>query len=266
MRSAVRLYTFIDLDDTLFQTLPKCPPGEPNRCVAFRKDGAPLSYMTRRQERLFEILDAAGTMIPVTARNLDAFRRVRLSFTSFAILDFGGVILQPDGHPEPAWDGQIRPQAQANGPALEELLASLVGFIERHRLGVRARIIHDFDMPLYIVMKHPDADLATLRRISDECLPTLDLQNCFVHANHNNLSLVPKHLGKEHAVHFLLERLGGDVLSVGIGDSLSDLPFLGLCDFMMAPRGTQLASALGVTSPAASPSSVSERDSPGGRP
>jgi hypothetical protein len=262
----VQLYTFIDLDDTLFQTLPKCPPGEPNRCVAFRKDGAPLSYMTRRQERLFEILAAAGTLIPVTARNSGSFGRVRLSFSSFAILDFGGVILQPDGRPDAAWDAQIRLQARASAPVLEELLRSLVGFIERHCLGVRARIIHDFDMPLYIVMKHPGGDLTALGRIIDDCLPTLDLRECFVHANHNNLSLVPKHLGKEHAVRFLLERLGGDVLSVGIGDSLSDVPFLSLCDFMMAPRGTQLASALGVTSPAASPSSVSQTAAPAARP
>ena len=27
----MRVYTFLDLDDTLFQTLPKCPPDEPRR-------------------------------------------------------------------------------------------------------------------------------------------------------------------------------------------------------------------------------------------
>jgi hypothetical protein len=241
----VQIYTFFDLDDTLFQTLPKCPPGEPNRCVAFRKDGAPLSYMTGRQERFFEALAAAGTLIPVTARNLDAFRRVTLPFTSFAVLDFGGVILQPDGHPDPAWDAEIRPQAVAAGAELNSLLAALQRFIEQHGLGVRARIISDFGMPLYIVMKHPDGDLTTLRRIIDDCLPSLELKRFFVHANHNNLSLVPRYLGKEHAVRFLLQSFGSEALSVGVGDSLSDVPFLRLCDFMMVPRGTQLSETIG---------------------
>ena len=240
----MRIHTFIDLDDTLFQTLPKCPPGEPNRCVAFRKDGAPLSYMTWRQERVFETLAAAGPLIPVTARNLDAFRRVHLPFSSFAVLDFGGVILQPDGAPDPVWDTELRPRAQAMSSEMDRLLGLLTVFVEKSCLGVRARIISDFDMPLYIVMKHPDADVAALQRIIDECLPEIDLQRFFVHANHNNLSLVPRHLGKEHAVRFLLERLGPEALSLGIGDSLTDLPFLRLCDFMMIPRGTQLAVAV----------------------
>jgi hypothetical protein len=244
-RLLVPIYTFLDLDDTLFQTLPKCPPGEPSRCVAFRKDGAPLSYMTRRQEQFFEALAAAGTLVPVTARNLDAFRRVTLPFTSFAVLDFGGVILQPDGTPDRAWDAEIRPQAVKAGSELNALLAALERFIEQHGLGVRACIISDLDMPLYIVMKHPDGDLTTLRRVINDCLPALDVERFLVHANHNNLSLVPRYLGKECAVRFLLNRFGSEALCLGVGDSLSDVPFLLLCDFMIVPRGTQLSEAIG---------------------
>lgn len=237
----MQLYAFLDLDDTLFQTLPKCPPGDAGRAVAFRKDGAPLSYMTGRQERLFELLGTIGTIVPVTARNLDAFRRVRLPFTSLAILDFGGVVLLPDGTLDAAWDARIRPQALAAAPALEAALESLSRFIERHTLGVTARIIRDFEMPLYVVMKHPDGDLAALDRVAAH-LTELWLDGFFVHANGNNLSVVPCFLGKEHAVQYVLERhvAGKDALSIGIGDSLSDVPFLRRCDFMMTPRGTQL--------------------------
>ena len=99
-------------------------------------------------------------------------------------------------------------------------------------------------MPLYIVMKHPAGDLAALGRVADECLPRLDLARFFVHFNHNNLSLAPRHLGKEHAVRFLRDRLGTDILTIGVADSLSDVPYLSLCDAMMTPRATQLAGAI----------------------
>jgi hypothetical protein len=242
----VKVYAFLDLDDTLFQTLPKCPPGEACRAAAFRKDGAALSYMTRRQERLFEVLGSIGTIIPVTARNLDSFRRVDLPFTSMAILDFGGVVLLPGGQPDPDWDARVRPQALAVGAALERLVGSVIDFVERKKLAARARVIHDFDMPLYAVMKHPDGDVRTLERIAAEHLPTQPLDDFCVHANGNNLSIVPRFLGKEHAVAYLLERhvAGRDALSVGIGDSVSDVPFLRLCDFLMTPRGSQLAAML----------------------
>jgi hypothetical protein len=242
----VQLYTFLDLDDTLFQTLPKCPPGEPCRSVAVAKDGTPLSYMTNRQARLFDLLGSMGPIIPVTARNLDAYRRVDLPFVSLAILDFGGVILRADGTPDPDWDAIIRPQALAGAAALETLLQAVNAFIAQHKLGVRARIISDFDLPLYIVMKHPHDDLAALERIRTEHLPTLALADFFVHANGNNVSLVPRFLGKDKAVRHMLDRHipSAEAISLGIGDSLSDVPFLQLCDFMMTPRGTQLAAAL----------------------
>lgn len=249
----MNVYAFLDLDDTLFQTLPKCPPDEPRRHAAYRKDGAPLSFMTERQARLFELLDANAIVIPVTARNLDAFRRVDLRFRSLAILDFGGVILQKNGEPDADWDAVVRPQAMAMGGELEKLLVSIREFGARHALGVNARVITDFDMPLYVVVKHPEGDVTSLDRIRCEHLPRLDLQPFFIHANGNNLSVVPRFLGKERAVEHVLLRLpDGPRLTVGIGDSLSDVPFLRLCDFLMAPRESQLAESMFIACGAAS--------------
>jgi len=242
----VNVYAFLDLDDTLFQTLPKCPPDEPRRHAAYRKDGAPLSFMTERQSRLFELLDANAIVIPVTARNLEAFRRVDLRFRSLAILDFGGVILKEDGQTDADWDAVVRPQATAMGGELEKLLVSIREFSLRHKLGVNARIIADFDMPLYIVVKHPEGDVAALDRIRCEHLSGVDLDAFFVHANSNNLSVVPRSLGKERAVGHVLERHVGDGprMTIGVGDSISDAAFLRLCDFQMTPKDSQLATLL----------------------
>ncbi len=242
----MQIVLFLDLDDSLFQTRPKCPDGTVLRPVAFRRDGTPLSFMTEGQARLFELFDASGTVIPTTARNLDAFRRVELPFRSLAILDFGGVVLLPDGTPDPAWDAHVRPRARAAGGELAALRDALARFIERQGLEVSARLICDFDMPLYVVMKHARADTAVLRRVRDECLGDLDAERFFVHDNDNNLSVVPRFLGKEHAVrHVLAEHLGaGPRLTFGLGDSLTDAAFLGLCDYALLPGRCQLSARL----------------------
>lgn len=247
----MNVYAFLDLDDTLFQTLPKCPPEAPRRPAAFRKDGEPLSFMTDRQTRLLEVFESVATVIPVTARNLDAFRRVNVAFRSLAILDFGGVILRADGRTDAVWDAHVRPQACAAGPALEEVRASIEDYSARNDLGVNARLIGDFEMPLYVVIKHPDANLAALDRIRCDHLATLDLGPFFVHANANNLSIVPRFLGKEHAVRHVLENhlAAGPRLTIGIGDSISDVPFLRLCDFLMAPSRSQLVEHMATRAP-----------------
>ncbi len=242
----MRVHVFLDLDGTLFQTRPKCPPGEGLAPAAFRRDGTPLSFMTPRQVRLFETLCATADIIPTTARNLDAFRRVRLPFTSLAILDFGGVILLPDGAADPNWDAIIRPQTHAIAPHLERWQQRLQEFIEVNRLGVSVRIIGDLDMPLYVVMKHPDGNLDALARIRREALADLDPERFSLHDNDNNLSIVPRFLGKEKAVEYVIQHhLDPEpTLTIGVGDSLSDAAFLGVCDFALLPRHSQLGQRL----------------------
>jgi hypothetical protein len=238
----MKTYIFLDLDDTILQTLPKCPPGAPVWPAAYRRDGSPLSYMTDQQRALFDLLTAAGTLIPTTARNLDAFRRVDLPFTHAAVLDFGGVILRPDRNPDPAWDAAVRPQAVGAAAALRAVQQSVQRFCDARGLGAVARVIADFDMPLYVVVKHPHGDAGTLQTIQDEHLPGLDLAGFRVHRNDNNLSLVPRFLGKERAVRHVIDHLlgPGPVLTVGVGDSLSDAAFLGVCDYCLLPRDCQL--------------------------
>jgi hypothetical protein len=242
----MRCYVFLDLDDTVFQTRPKCPPGVELRPVAYQPDGTPLSYMTPQQVALFDLLTASATVIPTTARNLNAFRQVRLPFSSFAIIDFGGVILLPDGSPDPAWDAHVRPLSASVADELESWRESLQSFVERHSLGVRVRLLGDLDMPLYIVMKHPAGDVSALDRVRNEAMTGLDRERYFVHANDNNLSIVPRFLGKDRAVRHLIDHhlRGEKVMTIGAADSDTDSAFLGLCDYVMLPRHSQLASRL----------------------
>ncbi len=239
----MRIVLFLDLDDTIFQTRPKCPAGEPARAVAYRRDGEPLSFMTDRQRGLLDVWFRSATVIPTTARSLDAFRRVDLPFDHTAILDFGGVILLPGGTPDPAWDAHVRPKARETAADLHALQHVAERVSADEQLGVNVRVIADFEMPLYVVAKHPGGDAERLGPLRAALQRVVDPQRFVIHGNDNNLSVVPRFLGKERAVrHVLAHHVGPDpVVTVGMGDSLSDEAFLDLCDYSLVPRDCQLA-------------------------
>lgn len=242
----------LDLDDTIFQTRSKCPPGELTSLVpaAFDRDGHPLSFISQRQRQFFEWLSASATVIPVTARSVGAFRRVTLPFNHAAIVDFGAVVLQPDGTLDAQWDSQVRTVVLPLADELHRICTAWQSVNDTLSLGVRVRVISDFEMPLYVVAKHPNGNVAALRTLQDRCLATMQDDKpddrFVVHFNDNNLAIVPRCLGKERAVEYVLNRYAGDEprLTLGIGDSLSDVPFLSKCDFAIAPGNSQIIRTL----------------------
>ncbi|MFM9962645.1 MAG: haloacid dehalogenase [Planctomycetaceae bacterium] len=239
----MQTYAFLDLDDTIFQTRGKCPAEEASSLVAaaLDREGQPLSFMSSRQRQLFEWLSASTIVIPVTARSWGAFRRVTLPFRHAAILDFGGVVLLPDGQLDEQWDQQMRPALLPLGEELARIQAAWQADSDARSLGVRVRVISDFDLPLYVVAKHTDGNMAALNEVLKGDSSLMSDERFFIHFNDNNLSVVPRCLGKQRAVEYVLNRYAGSepVLTLGLGDSFSDLPFLAMCDFAMLPRNSQ---------------------------
>ena len=237
---------FLDLDDTLFQRLAKCPSGAALSETAYLADGRAHSFMTGKQRILWRWFDEHTRVIPVTARSGDAFRRVKLPFRDWVVLDFGGVLLAPGGKPDEAWLERGRALAAGYQAALQELLETSTVFAQTHRLAVRMRIGEDYGVPFYWMAKHRENEAESLDRLQQEFVASwLERRKgtFYLHRNGNNLAVLPSSLGKEHAVRHLIERLrlGHDeLLTVGMGDSLSDAAFMAECDYAMTPCGSQL--------------------------
>jgi len=240
-----------DLDDTLFRSFHKHPQGEALTRVTTATNGH-HGNMNPAQQGLLSALRATGAVIPVTARSTDAFARVHLDFgTRRAILANGAVILNEEGTAEPDW---LAHTAQI-GRSAEALLRDMSGLISAE-FGAAARswIVEEYGAPVYFCVKMNASGAEEVRSgisAAAELLASrFDLSGLQHHANGNNLSFTPTGISKREACRYLIESIrdGRGAPLIGIGDSLTDLPFMGLCDFIMTPSGSQIADLMARTS------------------
>ena len=246
----MKKFLFVDLDDTLFQTLKKCQGRDDLRAVAFLKDGAPISYISDKQRTMFEMLMREMTLIPTTARNRDALARVDLPFASCAIIDYGGVILLPDGEPDANWLRHTREQSAAANKALQQVLGLMDDYAKATGMAGRSRMVEDFGIAFYALIKDPEGDADKLAQIEAAVLRPWVAQAgqaFYIHRNGNNLAVLPKTLNKAFAVRYLQQQFRaefGSILSIGMGDSRSDAGFMRLCDYAILPHASQLGDEL----------------------
>lgn len=240
-------FLFADLDDTLFQSLEKCRSPEDLQATAFLKDGSPISYTTPAQRAFFAFAHDGMTIIPTTARNLDALQRVDLPFTSWSVIDYGGIVLHPDRSVDQYWLAHMQEAMAAALPGMQELTRVIDAWAERTGYRGRTRLVTDFDTPFYLVVKDPDKVAANLETIEREVVaPWLaeGQREYFIHRNGNNLAILPNALNKANAVAYVTEKLRAqhtDIITFGMGDSKSDARFMAACDYAIVPPRTQLA-------------------------
>lgn len=249
----MKKFLFADLDDTLFQTREKCDARLAGRDsgelhpTAFLKDGSPISYTTAAQRAFFSFVHDGMTVIPTTARNLDALQRVDLPFASYAVIDYGGIVLAPDRSIDSVWTERMRDAMHIALPGLQELAALIDDYAARTGFAGRTRIVEDFGIPFYLVLKDPGKNAATLEPFEREVvMPWLAAagRDYYPHRNGNNLAVMPNAVNKAHAVRHvtaLLRREHADMITFGMGDSKVDAAFMAACDYAIVPRSTQLS-------------------------
>ena len=243
----MRILTFLDLDDTIFQTERKCPPNVPLEVGARSKTGEPLSFMTPAQKTLITWLLRTTTVIPTTGRDAAALSRVQLPsecrFSNGAIVNHGGTILRPDGRPDEGWWAQVEEVLGRTREVLNGVVKELEALNETESLGLRVRLIGDFAQEVYLVIKHPQADLNAVGKAHRLCQKLLANEDELrVIANGNNVAVLPRAVSKTSAVTYLKERFEQqeEVMTLGLGDSLSDLGYMLGCDYAVLPSRSQI--------------------------
>lgn len=236
---------FTDLDDTLFATERK--QGKTANCqlASTLSDGSPSGYCHQKQQHFFQLWQQNALIIPVTARSVNAYQRVLLPFNNYAIVNHGGTILLPNGACDPDWQQQVRAYHSETQDWLMRQLAVFQHIAHEQACDIRHSIQKEGNMPLYLLIKHNQNDaqaLAELVQTYRRQYPQT-WQHATLHLNDNNFALLPHWLGKANAVTYLMDKLKaqyGDCLTIGCGDSQSDLAFMRCCDYWITPTHSQI--------------------------
>jgi len=147
-------YIFLDLDDTLFQTLRKCEHGPDDPALevrAFLPDGTPNSFATRKQQWLWQWFQKDFKIVPVTARDAGAFARVNLPFREEVVLNHGAVILDKNRQFDPPWMERMRGLLPDYYQKLLAVWEDVQVFAGRHE-GYKLRLVRDFDIDWFGVV------------------------------------------------------------------------------------------------------------------
>lgn len=232
-----------DLDGTLFSR-DRSPGAIPGtwKVTAAGAPPLPSSWMPAPRHALFAKLARLFPIVPVTARDFDAFSRVRIEgvpLRAGAILANGAILLQPGTMtPDPEWDAHLAPLlAQWAGP-LAEIAAALH---ERSGGRVVPRLVASHTPhPAYLVAKATDgfwseAEGLGLREALAPC-------QCRIAEVGRELQVLPPVIGKQVGLAAFADRFcHGAPPLLALGDMPEDLGFLQRAAFMATPAGSKLA-------------------------
>ena len=237
---------FVDLDDTLFHSSNKCIPSVDSTPMAYLQNGSAISYANSKQLNMLKFWQNNYVIIPVTARNLNAFKRVAITFTHGAVINYGGVVLLDDGSIDDYW----RQQSETYAKQSQQTLQDIVECLNEFSAGVpeaefMVSIISDDGIDFYSLLKSKTGNLiqvAAAAQVIYTFLVEQGLESYQVHHNGNNLAIMPPWLNKRNAVRYLLEQWleKGDVVTFGMGDSVIDLGFMSECDYLVVPNASQI--------------------------
>lgn len=244
-----------DLDDTLFQSWRKLPAGiKASDCrMAYIDDkGQSSGMMTPVQQQMLQWLSSTTELIPVTARSAEQLGRVNIDFPSWKIMTQGAVILDANNQPCLSWEKEVRQSVAPLQPKLIQLCQSIADAAVRSGFAIKCRVIKAYgDVGIYVNVKSVCKEEHSLQSFSELCQPFKPLWQelgGWCHENGNNISFFASPISKEAAVEYLLTVLmpgASSRVTIGMGDSLTDLAFMSRCHFSANPNGpTQIANGL----------------------
>lgn len=236
-----------DIDDTLIQTARKMPPDATKILAANNAEGKPLSFMHPWQYDFVQWALQHTTLIPVTARGIESFKRVQIPFQQGAVCLHGAAILQPDYTLDLTWHAQMQNALHTYQVRIPNLLQQILDLALSLDLQLRGWIEGIENWHAYLVIKSIQAKTEELDILWQHLQTQLDWSGFYVHQNANNLALIPNPVNKQAASAEVIRRhqiQHGRVPILGLGDSTSDLGFMRLCDFAAFPPQSQIGRQL----------------------
>ena len=231
------LITFADLDLTFIQPMKDVRPGSVHYPVSASSSN---TCITEAQRTMLLYLEKRGVVIFTTGRTFQHIDCLDIPYGPYRIITHGTIVVNSNGNVDRDWCRE-KEGVYNDLPRYLEKLQSQIGEIvdKYHVVGVSSRIVHDLGFTPLIKVKCEDVDECT-RLVSCVVREKIVSDDFILHHNRNKMAFIPAALTKKEAVKWIKKRYPSHV-SLGFGDSCSDLDFMGLCDFGFYPKGSQIA-------------------------
>jgi hydroxymethylpyrimidine pyrophosphatase-like HAD family hydrolase len=221
-----KIIYFSDLDDTLFQTKRKCNNGIHIATTSVKQENT--SFYTKEQKEFLDhiLIDNNSLLIPITARTKDQFQRTLLykeNFTPIYANYYGGYV-NYKGERCAAYDEIIRPTLNKAQKEVDHFIS----IIEKKIYTPLDTV--NVDQYYHVINSVSNDELIYIK----ELFSTSDIK-FDIYQNEKNITILPSIINKKNAVKFLCEILEPR-LTIGLGDSISDIEFLNFCDFKIISK------------------------------
>jgi len=229
---------FSDLDDTLIQTKRKTDFTRNTIVAATNRQGENSSYIYKETKDFLDGMIKQGIeLIPVTARNLSAYKRTFMENTyspKYAVLNFGGTILV-NGEVDMDWDEKIKKE-YAHIPSFSMIKSQVVSRTSDLDVDINVSIVDDFYISVNSpTLKNDKKVLSFLKKtIKDiiEFYPSLH-----IYESDNSFAILPNCISKRRGVEYLISKLE-PTMTIGAGDNINDLSFMDCCTFKIIPTNS----------------------------
>ncbi|MBF0344296.1 MAG: hypothetical protein HQL06_08705 [Nitrospirae bacterium] len=232
---------FLDLDDTIFQTLRKNPEG--------RYPATGTSFMTEAQRLFLDIFlnSEQILVVPITARDTAQYNRTFLSQhprIKVSVLYYSGLITT-DGLHNKQWHKHTQSLYQDLTPSIQAMYERTLRLLNSFVIPAQTGIFKLYNVDnYYVTIKHNNTSVGDYMQSNERLVS--ELQGIVeygynIYHNDNNISLVPNFLNKKNAVNYLIEQYRPK-LTIGVGDSLSDIGFITQCNYGIFPSNSQIGS------------------------
>jgi len=231
-----RIFFFSDLDDTLIQTRRKTDFNKPTVVGSYDKEGNESSFFYEGTKLLIDTMISSGiTLIPTTARNLDAYQRTvfyKNNDIKYAILNFGGLILI-DNKIDKEWSDLIT-KKYSEVLSMDILNNRLNIHFNKVNLDLQVKIIDGYYISIYNKNNLDNQDI--LNKIRETLNQFIEEHSDFyIYENDNSFGILPNFLNKQYGVEYIIKKYS-PILTIGAGDNISDLDFMKISDFKLLPE------------------------------
>lgn len=250
-QSTVEVLLFTDIDDCFMATRRKFANNTPLTVASLDIHGEPRSYISDKQQALLDIFSkSSATIIPVTGRSHRTLQRIQVDalLNSWKVVSHGALIIEPNGEKSQEWLDYLNHEFPLSSwsKKLAILNHQISDVLHAQQHQAKCHIVSEDDLDCYVCIKcSEDIDY---QQVFDSVLSAscLVLDEIKIHINGRNMALLPPYTQKQLAVEFLNNKLNKDnqALTLSMGDSLSDIPFMKHTDFLFIPAKSQISETL----------------------